>query len=179
MTEGGKVRILCLHGFLQNASNFRGRTGALRKALKTVADLEYIDGPVTVEGGEKRSWWVVEEGGSTCDRWNESIEYLEDVWRKVCLSSCAIPFYLIFASTACPFLLNSFNLHHLPFQHSFFEHASGSQMNQNHYDGVLAFSQSCPIVALWLMRKFAHAEGNVSQRTNERRWKMEAKEMFT
>ena len=40
-----KLRILCLHGFRQNASQFRGRTAALRKRLRHIADLVYIDAP--------------------------------------------------------------------------------------------------------------------------------------
>ncbi|EPS62576.1 hypothetical protein M569_12213, partial [Genlisea aurea] len=40
-----KLRILCLHGFRQNASGFRGRTRSLAKKLKDVADLVFIDAP--------------------------------------------------------------------------------------------------------------------------------------
>uniref|UniRef100_A0A0D9Y0F3 Rhodanese domain-containing protein n=1 Tax=Leersia perrieri TaxID=77586 RepID=A0A0D9Y0F3_9ORYZ len=40
-----KVKILCLHGFRQNASNFKGRTSALAKKLKHIAELVFIDAP--------------------------------------------------------------------------------------------------------------------------------------
>ncbi|CAL5093044.1 unnamed protein product [Urochloa decumbens] len=40
-----KLRILCLHGFRQNASNFKGRTSALAKKLKHIAELVFIDAP--------------------------------------------------------------------------------------------------------------------------------------
>uniref|UniRef100_A0A0D3HVR3 Rhodanese domain-containing protein n=1 Tax=Oryza barthii TaxID=65489 RepID=A0A0D3HVR3_9ORYZ len=40
-----KLKILCLHGFRQNASNFKGRTSALAKKLKHIADLVFIDAP--------------------------------------------------------------------------------------------------------------------------------------
>ena len=40
-----KLRILCLHGFRQNASNFKGRTSALAKKLKHIAELIFIDAP--------------------------------------------------------------------------------------------------------------------------------------
>lgn len=45
------MRILCLHGFRQNANSFRKRTGAVRKALESKCNctLEYIDAPHTVE----------------------------------------------------------------------------------------------------------------------------------
>ncbi|KAK4769181.1 hypothetical protein SAY86_027331 [Trapa natans] len=40
-----KLRILCLHGFRQNASSFKGRTASLAKKIKSIAELVYIDGP--------------------------------------------------------------------------------------------------------------------------------------
>ncbi|KQJ86306.1 rhodanese-like domain-containing protein 6 isoform X4 [Brachypodium distachyon] len=49
MSNGGeqlkKLRILCLHGFRQNASSFKGRTSALAKKLKHIAELVFIDAP--------------------------------------------------------------------------------------------------------------------------------------
>ncbi|KAK9084399.1 hypothetical protein Scep_030870 [Stephania cephalantha] len=40
-----KLRILCLHGFRQNASNFKGRTASFAKKLKNMVELTYIDAP--------------------------------------------------------------------------------------------------------------------------------------
>ncbi|KAJ8752263.1 hypothetical protein K2173_003899 [Erythroxylum novogranatense] len=40
-----KLKILCLHGFRQNASSFKGRTASLAKKLKNIAELVYIDAP--------------------------------------------------------------------------------------------------------------------------------------
>ncbi|XP_050225798.1 rhodanese-like domain-containing protein 6 [Mercurialis annua] len=40
-----KLRILCLHGFRQNASSFKGRTASLAKKLKNIAELVFIDAP--------------------------------------------------------------------------------------------------------------------------------------
>ncbi|XP_031397076.1 rhodanese-like domain-containing protein 6 isoform X2 [Punica granatum] len=40
-----KLRILCLHGFRQNASSFKGRTASLAKKIKNIAELIYVDGP--------------------------------------------------------------------------------------------------------------------------------------
>ncbi|KAF9620919.1 hypothetical protein IFM89_015316 [Coptis chinensis] len=40
-----KLRILCLHGFRQNASNFKGRTASLAKKLKDIVELVFIDAP--------------------------------------------------------------------------------------------------------------------------------------
>ncbi|KAJ1970289.1 hypothetical protein IWQ62_000016 [Dispira parvispora] len=44
-----KLRILCLHGYAQNADIFRVKTGATRKNLRAVADLIYVNGPHKVE----------------------------------------------------------------------------------------------------------------------------------
>ncbi|CAK9174756.1 unnamed protein product [Ilex paraguariensis] len=40
-----KLRILCLHGFRQNASGFKGRTASFAKKLKNIAELIFIDAP--------------------------------------------------------------------------------------------------------------------------------------
>eukprot|EP00850_Spirogloea_muscicola_P003766 SM000015S01266 [mRNA] locus=s15:899694:903077:+ [translate_table: standard] len=56
VSEGGggsggrrRLRILCLHGFRQSAASFRGRTAALAKRLRGVAELVYIDAPHAVQ----------------------------------------------------------------------------------------------------------------------------------
>lgn len=40
-----KLRILCLHGFRQNASGFKGRTASLAKKLKNITELVFVDAP--------------------------------------------------------------------------------------------------------------------------------------
>ncbi|GLT88434.1 hypothetical protein SLE2022_064610 [Rubroshorea leprosula] len=40
-----KLRILCLHGFRQNSSSFKGRTASLAKKLKSLAELVFVDAP--------------------------------------------------------------------------------------------------------------------------------------
>ncbi|KAL5138639.1 Rhodanese-like domain-containing protein 6 [Glycine soja] len=40
-----KLRILCLHGFRQNASSFKGRTASLAKKLKKMTEFVFIDAP--------------------------------------------------------------------------------------------------------------------------------------
>ena len=40
-----KLRILCLHGFRQNASNFKGRTASLAKKLKNMAEFVFVNAP--------------------------------------------------------------------------------------------------------------------------------------
>ncbi|XP_027161409.1 rhodanese-like domain-containing protein 6 [Coffea eugenioides] len=40
-----RLRILCLHGFRQNASGFKGRSGSLAKKLKALAELVFVNAP--------------------------------------------------------------------------------------------------------------------------------------
>ena len=40
-----KLRVLCLHGFFQSSPVFRMKTAGLRRALKTCADLDYLQAP--------------------------------------------------------------------------------------------------------------------------------------
>lgn len=40
-----RLRLLCLHGFRQTAKQFHGRTHALRKRLKDVAEFVFVDAP--------------------------------------------------------------------------------------------------------------------------------------
>ncbi|CAL9048906.1 rhodanese-like domain-containing protein 6 isoform X1 [Musa acuminata AAA Group] len=40
-----KLRILCLHGFRQNASSFKGRTSSLAKKLKDMVEFVFVDAP--------------------------------------------------------------------------------------------------------------------------------------
>ncbi|KAK7401102.1 hypothetical protein VNO78_12416 [Psophocarpus tetragonolobus] len=40
-----KLRILCLHGFRQNATSFKGRTASLAKKLKRMAEFVFVDAP--------------------------------------------------------------------------------------------------------------------------------------
>ncbi|KAK7278029.1 hypothetical protein RJT34_23050 [Clitoria ternatea] len=43
--DSRKLRILCLHGFRQNASSFKGRTASLAKKLKKMAEFVFVDAP--------------------------------------------------------------------------------------------------------------------------------------
>lgn len=79
-----KIRVLCLHGFTQNADVFRKRTGSIRKPLKSKVDFVFVDGPHSAAGafpdserkafdadeGEAeggvgpRAWWLVGENAA-------------------------------------------------------------------------------------------------------------------
>lgn len=70
------LRVLCIHGYRQNSSSFREKTGALRKLLKKQVELVYLSAPHSVQqvnseapakengsgpgpGGDEdpRGWW--------------------------------------------------------------------------------------------------------------------------
>ncbi len=107
-------RILCLHGYCQNAAVLRAKTHALRKSLRNEAELVYIDAPHIVPTTTKfmsdstdtlddedrgirdikRRWWERREGDNTMiyDGFDESIQYLNGVWaEQVC-----VPFSMVF-----------------------------------------------------------------------------------
>ncbi|KAM6907254.1 esterase OVCA2 [Xenentodon cancila] len=43
------LRVLCVHGYRQNGSSFREKTGALRKLLKKQVELVYVTAPLAVQ----------------------------------------------------------------------------------------------------------------------------------
>ncbi|XP_071812664.1 esterase OVCA2-like [Apostichopus japonicus] len=63
MASSDKLKILCLHGYRQNADTFRGKTGSLRKILKKFIEPVYITAPnivkPLVDGSpdDQRGWW--------------------------------------------------------------------------------------------------------------------------
>lgn len=46
------LRVLCIHGYRQNSSSFREKTGALRKLLKKSVELVFVDAPLTVQSAD-------------------------------------------------------------------------------------------------------------------------------
>ena len=42
-SDGRKLKILCLHGYAQNAEFFRQRTGSIRKKLKSTCDFHFLN----------------------------------------------------------------------------------------------------------------------------------------
>ena len=61
-----KLRVLCIHGYRQNANSFRERTGALRKLMKKQIDFVFLSAPHVIPEPEnlarpdeerERGWW--------------------------------------------------------------------------------------------------------------------------
>ncbi|KAJ3405560.1 Ovarian cancer-associated protein 2, partial [Chytridiales sp. JEL 0842] len=95
-----KLRILCLHGYTQNESVFRKRTGVLRKDLTAIADLVYVSAPHLIPPTEEeaksdaamlkafnaqaedaaRAWWIPLPDRSNHVGYPETIEFLKRIW---------------------------------------------------------------------------------------------------
>ncbi|GFR40415.1 hypothetical protein Agub_g989, partial [Astrephomene gubernaculifera] len=70
-----KLKLLCLHGYMQNAEIFRSRLGSMRKALKSRVEFVFVDAPFEAQGlpdedpdevqgvREGRSWWQWTDSG--------------------------------------------------------------------------------------------------------------------
>ncbi|KAL8198925.1 UNVERIFIED_CONTAM: hypothetical protein K2H54_029817 [Gekko kuhli] len=99
MAEGDSgprlLRLLCLHGYRQDAKSFRARSGSLRKALRGRAELLVVDAPHVVAAqpgeinllepleGSTRGWWFSNpqegtfsalEEASSCKGLEESLQ---------------------------------------------------------------------------------------------------------
>lgn len=55
------LRILCIHGYQQNGSTFREKTGAFRKLLKKQVELIYLDAPLSVQQIRSEGWSKITE----------------------------------------------------------------------------------------------------------------------
>eukprot|EP00850_Spirogloea_muscicola_P019029 SM000182S03919 [mRNA] locus=s182:57282:60712:+ [translate_table: standard] len=90
--SGGRrrLRILCLHGFRQSAASFRGRTAALAKRLRGVAELVYVNAPHAVQpatsgtaaGAKLRYTWLTgthdgSEAAAQTNSWATSMAALQ------------------------------------------------------------------------------------------------------
>ncbi|KAI8465446.1 MAG: alpha/beta-hydrolase [Monoraphidium minutum] len=64
---GGKLKMLCLHGFMQTGDSFRMRVGSLRKALKSRVAFSFLDAPF-LAGDHLSAAQLAEMGGSPSGR---------------------------------------------------------------------------------------------------------------
>ncbi|KAJ1956077.1 Ovarian cancer-associated protein 2 [Linderina pennispora] len=66
-----KFKVLCLHGYTQNAKKFHDRTGPFRRALKNQLDFTYMTAPIQAtefqsdeptDDGPSAAWWNRKDG---------------------------------------------------------------------------------------------------------------------
>ncbi len=74
MTTATPQRILCLHGYRQDGAIFHAKTGALRRALRDVANLHCIDAPHT--GPSRLAWWNSSDDGSVYEGYRSSLAHV-------------------------------------------------------------------------------------------------------
>ncbi|GAB1601098.1 esterase OVCA2-like isoform X1 [Argonauta hians] len=97
-------RILCIHGYRQNAQLFREKTGSFRKLLKNKAEFVFISAPNKIpvdktdsetEGKDAkdvdgRSWWFSREDNyfnaklesNCCDGYEQSVNMIKNVFKE-------------------------------------------------------------------------------------------------
>ncbi|KAL1528875.1 hypothetical protein AB1Y20_010198 [Prymnesium parvum] len=85
-----KLKVLCLHGYSQNAASLRDKSGGFRRAMKkSLFEFAYVDGPFgCTANGEpiadadadplRRAWWR----GVSYEGWSTTLESLEALWEK-------------------------------------------------------------------------------------------------
>ncbi|EDW83180.1 uncharacterized protein Dwil_GK22454 [Drosophila willistoni] len=92
-----KVRVLCLHGYRQDADAFKSKIGSFRKFASKYADFVFITAPHVappLEANaepvqEQRSWWANKDDGTfkgtnkggPAFGYQESLRLVEDVWK--------------------------------------------------------------------------------------------------
>ncbi|KAJ3372978.1 Ovarian cancer-associated protein 2 [Allomyces arbusculus] len=95
MTASRPLRVLCLHGYHQNATVFAKSTTVLREALKDRAEFVYVTAPNYVQGyvpsndsdpkknEGRRAWWNFDDTTAVFKYIgaDESLEYLASVFR--------------------------------------------------------------------------------------------------
>ena len=80
-------RLLCLHGYTQNATLFRQRTAVLRKQLEPNIECVYVDAPFLCPGEpeekQPRTWWILKTDGQKFfyDGYQQSLTLLNDLWK--------------------------------------------------------------------------------------------------
>ena len=90
-----KLKVLCLHGFTQNADKFKDKASQLTKKLNM--DFTWLSGPIKlpVENDDARAWWTYSDINTLEFDWNtiidkniehvgfaNTIRYIQDVFIK-------------------------------------------------------------------------------------------------
>jgi pimeloyl-ACP methyl ester carboxylesterase len=121
------LRLLCLHGFVQNGNVFSERTGSLRKATKSVCEWAFVDAPHSAKGAfpESESSLSDADGGDPLGWWTsgENCTASDGTWVRPSVSRAAVGF-----DESLDLLRSVLHL-------------------QGPFDGVLGFSQGAAMAA--------------------------------
>ncbi|KAG8048973.1 hypothetical protein GUJ93_ZPchr0009g2034 [Zizania palustris] len=141
-----KLKILCLHGFRQNASNFKGRTSALAKKLKHIAELVFIDAP------HELSFVYQPNSDYCCGRSSlpSGTPTRKFAWLVAPNSTCPTEQDWRIADAPFDPLQYQQQTDKLEESYAYIERAI-SQMG--HIDGILGFSQGAAMAALFCRRQ--------------------------
>ncbi|OQR75322.1 ovarian cancer-associated 2 protein-like [Tropilaelaps mercedesae] len=66
-----KLRILCLHGYQQNAATFRLKCGGFRKKIRALAELVFLDAPLVIDGDPEKRGWIYKDENSMLSNCSE------------------------------------------------------------------------------------------------------------
>lgn len=155
-----KLKVLCLHGYRQNETVFRERTGALRKLLKKDAEFVFISAPHVIPEPEnlarppneqERGWFFSKpekaykgiDQTDTCIGLEDSLEYLQTIFKE------KGPFdgVLGFSQGACLLSLMSSSRYketHGPFKYRFAIFFSGFKSLLIPHEGLYSSLTSLP-----------------------------------
>lgn len=91
-----KIKVLCLHGYRQNADAFKSKIGSFRKYVNKYAEFVFVDAPHVAPplqaDGEpdplQKSWWFNKDDGTfkgtnksgPAVGFDESLKRVEEVW---------------------------------------------------------------------------------------------------
>ena len=87
-----KLRILCFHGYLQDSFVFKTRIAALKRKLKNVATLDFLDGPFEATPLERfqvdqneetpkgKGWWTFD--GTKSIGYEQAVEYVANYMKQ-------------------------------------------------------------------------------------------------
>ncbi|GBG67866.1 hypothetical protein CBR_g985 [Chara braunii] len=175
-----RLRILCLHGFRQNASSLQGRFAALRKKLRSIVDMVFVDAPhelppIVVTNDDNPHAERVEgnpptDGGIEIDKRSDRVVHLAPKPRYAWLIGCDTGE----SSQRGPVGSGKqFDAQQYKSQRdgwsSSFSHLAAICQQKGPFDGVLGFSQGAAVAAVLCALQMRNEQQKYSSADCERR----------
>lgn len=149
----GALRVLCLHGYVQNGSLFRQRTGSLRKALSSrVKEFVFLDAPHDARGAFPEGQAEASEPGEAPQQQPSSSEDVRGWWTSgENVEPAAAPGQWVRPSQSRRAVGVDESLALLV----------ETLQKDGPFDGILGFSQGAAMGALLLAHVHKHASGQL------------------